>query len=70
MKTEISLLEHVENAGFRPSDNIIHLLVGGSELHGVELGGTDDRDIYGVFFESPEDILGLDLEERTEDPIT
>ena len=33
---------------------LIHALVGGSQLHGVKLEGTDDHDIYGVYIESPE----------------
>ena len=33
---------------------LIHALVGGSQLHGVKLEGTDDHDIYGVYIETPE----------------
>ncbi len=33
---------------------LIHALVGGSQLHGVKLEGTDDHDIYGVYIESPD----------------
>ena len=33
---------------------LIHALVGGSQLHGVKLEGTDDHDLYGVYIENPE----------------
>jgi len=33
---------------------LIHALVGGSQLHGVKLFGTDDRDLYGVYIEMPQ----------------
>ena len=33
---------------------LIHALVGGSQLHGVKLEGTDDHDIYGIYIESPD----------------
>ena len=41
--------------GFPPErGRLIHALVGGSQLHGVKLEGTDDHDIYGIYIESPE----------------
>jgi predicted nucleotidyltransferase len=39
---------------------LIHLFVGGSELHGAKVHGTDDLDIYGVYIEPPELVLGLE----------
>jgi uncharacterized protein len=39
---------------------MIHLFVGGSELHGAKVHGTDDLDIYGLYIEPPEMVLGLD----------
>lgn len=42
-----------------PLTSLIHLFVGGSELHGAKVGATDDLDIYGVFIAAPEDVLGL-----------
>jgi uncharacterized protein len=54
------LLQHVKESGFLFSDRIIHLFVGGSELHGAKVHGTDDLDIYGVYIEPPELVLGLD----------
>jgi predicted nucleotidyltransferase len=54
------LLQHVRESGFVCSDRLIHLFVGGSELHGAKVQGTDDLDIYGVYMEPPEMILGLD----------
>lgn len=39
-----------------PADRgrLIHALVGGSQLHGVKLEGTDDHDIYGIYIETPD----------------
>jgi uncharacterized protein len=54
------LLQIVTDAGFPFADDIIHLFVGGSALHGAKVIGTDDTDIYGVYVEKPELILGLD----------
>ena len=34
-------------------------MVGGSELRGAKIHGTDDLDIYGVYIGPPELILGL-----------
>ena len=54
------LLQHVRESGFAFPDRLIHLFVGGSELHGAKVHGTDDLDIYGVYIEPPELVLGLD----------
>jgi len=54
------LLQHVRESGFPYSDRLIHLFVGGSELHGAKVKDTDDLDIYGVYIEPPELALGLD----------
>jgi len=59
-----SLLELVSLSGFDLPQNLIHLFVGGSELHGAKVGKTDDTDIYGVYIEDPEDALGLDSREH------
>jgi uncharacterized protein len=49
------VMDEIIAHGF-PSDRgqLIHATVGGSQLHGVKLYGTDDRDLYGVFIEMPE----------------
>src|SRR5580698_2828391 len=52
-------MQHLRTAAYPTPDDVIHLFVGGSELHGAKVGSTDDLDIYGVFFESPEEALGL-----------
>ncbi len=52
-------MAHVARSGFERTDDLVHLFVGGSELHGAKVGATDDLDIYGVFVESPEGALGL-----------
>jgi predicted nucleotidyltransferase len=54
------LLQHVAESGFPFPEQLIHLFVGGSELHGAKVHGTDDLDIYGVYIEPPELVLGLD----------
>lgn len=54
------LLKQVEDSGFPFPDGMIHLFVGGSELHGAKVHGTDDLDIYGAYIEPPEFALGLD----------
>jgi predicted nucleotidyltransferase len=54
------LLQHVTASGFPFPDRLVHLFVGGSELHGAKVQGTDDVDIYGVYVEPPELILGLE----------
>jgi uncharacterized protein len=48
-------MDEIMALGFpRERASLIHALVGGSQLHGVKLEGTDDRDLYGVFIETPE----------------
>jgi predicted nucleotidyltransferase len=56
----VDLLQHVVESGFPFTERLIHLFVGGSELHGAKVQGTDDLDIYGVYVEPPELVLGLD----------
>ena len=51
---------HVKQSGFPYGRELVHLFVGGSELHGAKVTKTDDLDIYGVFVEPPETCLGLD----------
>jgi predicted nucleotidyltransferase len=53
------LIVHVQRSGFSRVSSLIHLFIGGSELHGAKVGITDDLDLYGVFIGSPEDVLGL-----------
>lgn len=54
------LVQHVVDTGFPYPDRLIQLFVGGSELHGAKVQGTDDLDICGVYVEPPEMILGLE----------
>jgi len=54
------LRKHISESGFPFCERVIHLFVGGSELHGAKVQGTDDLDIYGVYVEPPELVLGLD----------
>jgi len=59
-----SLLDLVALSGFDKPQSLIHLFVGGSELHGAKVGQTDDTDIYGVYIEEPSEALGLDSREH------
>ncbi len=54
------LIKQVEDSGFPFIDGLVHLFVGGSELHGAKVHGTDDLDIYGAYIEPPEFALGMD----------
>ena len=56
-------LSAVQQSGFPHFDNLIHVFVGGSELHGAKVKNTDDLDIYGVYLEPPELALGLEKSE-------
>lgn len=58
--TMANLLPPTIETGFPYPDRLIHLFVGGSELHGAKVQGTDDLDIYGVYIEPLEMALGLD----------
>lgn len=44
----------------RNTRDVLLLFVGGSELHGAKIVGTDDHDIYGVYVETPGEALGID----------
>jgi hypothetical protein len=54
------LFEHVRDSGFPFPGHLVHLFVGGSDLHGAKVHGTDDLDIYRVYIEPPEMVLGLE----------
>jgi len=53
-KQQRSLLDMVQISGFDWSESLVHLFVGGSELHGAKVGKTDDTDIYGIYIEGTE----------------
>jgi hypothetical protein len=57
------LIDAVRQSEFPHLDGLIHLFVGGSELHGAKVKDTDDLDIYGVYLEPPELLLGLDKQD-------
>jgi predicted nucleotidyltransferase len=63
-KNRRSLLRLVAESGFDQPEALIHLFVGGSELHGAKVGKTDDTDIYGVYIEHPQQALGLNSREH------
>ena len=54
------LMQEVVRSGFDAPDAVIHLFIGGSELHGAKVGATDDLDLYGVFLDGPARTLGLE----------
>jgi uncharacterized protein len=49
--------------GFLYPHNLIQAFVGGSQLHGAKVEGTDDTDWYGVYIEPPDKMIGLDRNE-------
>ncbi|HXJ88505.1 MAG TPA: hypothetical protein VMS18_16920 [Candidatus Binatia bacterium] len=53
------LIRQVRESGFLFPERLIHLFVGGSDLYGAMVVGTDDLDIYGLYVEPPELALGL-----------
>ncbi len=57
------LLDALCQASFPHLDGLIHLFVGGSELHGAKVKHTDDLDIYGCYLEPPELVIGLDQQD-------
>jgi predicted nucleotidyltransferase len=57
---ETRLMDEVQRSGFDAPEAIIHLFIGGSELHGAKVGATDDLDLYGVFLDGPLMTLGLE----------
>ena len=54
------LIQAIQDSGFPYTDRLIQVFIGGSELHGAKVKGTDDQDIYGVYIEPPEMVLGLE----------
>jgi predicted nucleotidyltransferase len=52
-----------EQYGFPYPDNLIQAFIGGSQLHGAKVDGTNDTDWYGVFIEPPDKMIGLDRDE-------
>ncbi|MEO6815619.1 MAG: nucleotidyltransferase domain-containing protein [Edaphobacter sp.] len=53
------LMKEVLRSKFEKPETLIHLFIGGSELHGAKVGATDDLDLYGVFLDQPDVVLGL-----------
>src|SRR5205085_464825 len=57
------LISALRQSQFPFLDSLIHLFVGGSELHGAKVKNTDDLDIYGVYLQPPELVLGLEKQD-------
>lgn len=53
------LIQLAHHSGFPFPDRLIHVFVGGSELHGAKAQATDNLDIYRIYVEPPELALGL-----------
>lgn len=53
-----------EERGFRYQDDLLMAFIGGSQMHGAKLEGTDDTDWYGIFIPPPELALGIDTDEH------
>jgi predicted nucleotidyltransferase len=53
-------MQEVIRSEFDCPEAVIHLFIGGSELHGAKVGATDDLDLYGVFLDGPAWTLGLE----------
>src|SRR6266576_3331758 len=51
MSQSRSPLDLVRLSGFPGVDRLVHLFIGGSELHGAKVGETDDTDLYGIYLE-------------------
>jgi len=60
----MTIQPNLKQIGFPYDDSVIHLFIGGSQLHGAKIDGTDDTDWYGVFIEPPEKALGTDAFEH------
>src|SRR5258708_5372934 len=63
MTRDEQLIAAVQQSVFPHLDSLIHLFVGGSELHGAKVKDTDDLDIYGTYLEPPELVIGLDKQD-------
>lgn len=50
--------------GFRYQDDLLMAFIGGSQMHGAKLEGTDDTDWYGIFVPPPHLALGIDSDEH------
>lgn len=50
--------------GFPYHEDLILSFIGGSQLHGAKLEGTDDTDWYGIFIEPPQKKIGIDAFEH------
>src|SRR5258708_7441279 len=52
-------LDFIKQTNFAHTQDLIHVFIGGSELHGAKVKGTDDKDYYGLYIEAPDNIIGL-----------
>ena len=52
-------MSRILGSGFAEPESLVHLFIGGSELHGAKVGTTDDLDLYGIYIGPPSSVLGL-----------
>jgi uncharacterized protein len=60
----MTLDQAIDASGFEHKDRLIHLFPGGSALHGATGTGPSDLDVYGLFVEPMESLLGLEKYEH------
>lgn len=59
----IEQINRLKAAGFRQSDDIIHIFQGGSHQHGASIPGkVSDIDLFGIYIEPPNKVLGVSRE--------
>jgi len=58
------MLTELAGWGFPYSESVVLLFEGGSRMHGGQLQDGADRDVFGLFVQPPEKILGVDAYEH------
>lgn len=57
------MVEHLRKAGFKNSNDLIHIFQGGSHQHGASIPGkVSDIDLFGIYIEPPNRALGVQEE--------
>lgn len=63
--TTDDMLYLLQVAGFDDSRrDVVHVFLGGSDQHGAKLESKGDLDIFGIYVEPPEKVLGLGRDEH------
>lgn len=54
------MIDHLRLAGFKRTEDLIHVFQGGSHQHGASIPGkVSDIDLFGIYIEPPEKALGV-----------